>query len=58
MTSAISNAGIVGFFCVIRRICMLIGISLILISGLLLGWLCKKVRFPALFGMIIAGVLL
>lgn len=37
---------------------MLISISLILISGLLLGWLCKKVRFPALFGMIIAGILL
>ncbi len=37
---------------------MLIGISLILISGLLLGWLCKKARFPALFGMIIAGILL
>lgn len=36
---------------------MLISISIILFSGLLLGWLCKKIRFPALFGMIIAGVI-
>ena len=58
MTSASSNAGIVSFFCVIRRIFMLISISIILTSGLLLGWLCKKAKFPALFGMIIAGILL
>ena len=37
---------------------MLISTSLILISGMLLGWVCKKVRFQALFGMIIAGILL
>ena len=37
---------------------MLISISIILTSGLLLGWLCKKAKFPALFGMIIAGILL
>ena len=36
---------------------MLISISIILISGLLLGWLCKIVRVPALFGMIIAGII-
>ncbi|MCM1023070.1 MAG: cation:proton antiporter [Prevotella sp.] len=37
---------------------MLISISLILFSGLLFGALCKKVRFPALFGMIIAGIII
>lgn len=37
---------------------MLISISLILLSGLVLGELCKKVKLPSLFGMIIAGVLI
>ncbi len=37
---------------------MLISISVILLSGLLFGWLCKKIRFPALFGMIIAGIVI
>ena len=37
---------------------MLISISVILFSGLLLGHICKKLRFPALFGMIIAGIVI
>ncbi len=37
---------------------MLVSISLILCVGLLFGWLCKKVRFPSLFGMILGGVLI
>lgn len=37
---------------------MLISISVIVLSGLLFGWLCKKIRFPALFGMIIAGIII
>lgn len=37
---------------------MLISISVILLSGLLLGFLCKKIKFPALFGMIIAGIII
>lgn len=37
---------------------MLISITYILFSGMLLGALCKKVRFPSLFGMIIAGILI
>lgn len=37
---------------------MLFSIGLILISGLFAGWLCKKIRFPALFGMIIAGIII
>ncbi|MCM1499281.1 MAG: cation:proton antiporter [Clostridium sp.] len=36
---------------------MLISISVILLSGLSLGWICKKIRFPSLFGMIIAGII-
>lgn len=37
---------------------MLLSIAIILCSGLILGTLCKKIRFPALFGMIIAGILI
>lgn len=37
---------------------MLISISVILVSGLLLGQLCKKIHFPALFGMIVAGIMI
>ena len=36
---------------------MLISIAVILFSGLFLGWVCKKIRFPALFGMIVAGII-
>lgn len=37
---------------------MLLSIALILLSGLVLGGLCKKIHFPALFGMIISGIVL
>ncbi len=37
---------------------MLMSISVILVSGLCFGWLCKKIHFPALFGMIIAGIII
>ncbi len=37
---------------------MLTGIAVILLSGLFSGWLCKTIRFPALFGMIIAGIII
>lgn len=36
---------------------MLISIAILLLSGLLAGWLCRKIRVPALFGMIIAGII-
>lgn len=36
---------------------MLISITVILFSGMFFGFLCKKIKFPALFGMILAGVL-
>ena len=37
---------------------MLISIAVILLSGLLLGALCQKIRFPSLFGMIVAGIII
>ncbi|MDO4188767.1 MAG: cation:proton antiporter [Lachnospiraceae bacterium] len=37
---------------------MLISIAYILFSGLLLGFLCKKIKFPSLFGMILAGIII
>lgn len=37
---------------------MLISIALILFSGFFLGFLCKKIKFPSLFGMIIAGIII
>lgn len=35
---------------------MLMSVAIIMLSGLAMGWVCRKVRFPALFGMIIAGI--
>lgn len=37
---------------------MLKSIALILLFGMFLGWICKKINFPSLFGMIITGILL
>ena len=37
---------------------MLMSLCVIILSGLLLGWICKKIRFPSLFGMIIAGIII
>ena len=37
---------------------MLISISVILLSGLVFGWICRKVRIPSLFGMIFAGIII
>ena len=37
---------------------MLISISYILFFGMIFGWACKKIKFPALFGMIVAGILI
>ena len=37
---------------------MLMSLCVIMLSGLLLGWSCKKIRFPSLFGMIIAGIII
>ncbi len=37
---------------------MLLSIALILISGIVLGGICKRLRLPSLVGMILAGMLL
>lgn len=37
---------------------MLISITYILFSGMFLGFLCRKIKFPSLFGMIIAGIII
>ncbi|MCH5171263.1 MAG: cation:proton antiporter [Erysipelotrichales bacterium] len=37
---------------------MLLSIALILIIGMSLGWLCKKIKLPSLVGMILTGILL
>lgn len=37
---------------------MLLSIAIILICGLFSGWLCQRLRLPALVGMILTGILL
>ncbi|MDD3337292.1 MAG: cation:proton antiporter [Lachnospiraceae bacterium] len=37
---------------------MLLSIALMLLVGMLAGWICKKFHLPSLFGMILTGVLL
>lgn len=37
---------------------MLISISYIIFFGLIFGFICKKIKFPSLFGMIIAGIII
>ena len=37
---------------------MLLSIALILIIGMFMGWVCKKLSLPSLLGMIITGILL
>lgn len=37
---------------------MLISITYITFLGLLFGYICKKIKFPSLFGMIIAGIII
>ncbi len=37
---------------------MLLSIALIFAVGSFFGWICRKIRFPALFGMIIGGIII
>lgn len=41
-----------------KRKTMLLSIALILLVGMLLGWAMKKVKLPALIGMLLTGILL
>lgn len=37
---------------------MLLSISLILILGMVMGWICQKIKLPSLLGMLITGIVL
>ncbi|WP_461811257.1 cation:proton antiporter [Faecalimonas sp.] len=37
---------------------MLMSVALILLIGMFMGWLCKKIHFPSLTGMILTGIIL
>lgn len=37
---------------------MLLSLALMMLCGIAAGWLCKRLRLPALFGMLLVGVLL
>ena len=37
---------------------MLLSLSLILILGMFIGWICRKMKLPALLGMLITGIIL
>ena len=37
---------------------MLLSIALILIVGMSMGWICKKMRLPSLVGMLVTGIVL
>lgn len=37
---------------------MLISIALMFLTGMFLGWICRKIHIPSLFGMIVTGILL
>ena len=37
---------------------MLFGIALILLLGMFMGWICKKLHLPSLLGMILTGMIL
>lgn len=37
---------------------MLLSIALILVVGMSMGWVCKKIKLPSLIGMLLTGILL
>lgn len=37
---------------------MLISVALILLVGMFMGWLCKKIKLPGLLGMLFTGIIL
>lgn len=46
------------FSAYMRRKIMLLSISLILILGMFMGWICQKIKLPSLLGMLITGIVL
>lgn len=37
---------------------MLLSIAMIMLFGMFMGWVCKKIHLPSLFGMILTGMIL
>ena len=37
---------------------MLISIAMMFLVGMSMGWICKKIHLPSLFGMIVTGIVL
>lgn len=37
---------------------MLLSVALILVVGMFMGWLCRKIKLPSLLGMLLTGILL
>lgn len=37
---------------------MLLSISLILMVGMVMGWICRKIKLPSLLGMLVTGIVL
>lgn len=37
---------------------MLLSIALILVVGMAMGWICRKVKLPSLLGMLLTGIVL
>ncbi len=37
---------------------MLLSVALILLVGMGLGWLCRKVKLPGLLGMLVTGIVI
>ena len=46
------------FLCLLESVFMLFSFALLLLCGLLLGDLFKKIKFPPLFGFMLCGILL
>lgn len=37
---------------------MLLSIALMLLLGMMMGWICKKAHLPGLIGMLMTGIVL
>ena len=61
MTSAIFCRGVISFFCASQKgfiMDFLTSIGILLLCGLLLGSICKRLHLPSLVGMLIVGIIL
>ncbi len=58
MTSVTTKGQISSVFLSQKEEFMLISLGLIIIIGLILGFVCKKIKIPALIGMLFTGIIL